>query len=203
MVNLLVQSLLPLISELDARGDELADAVLEDTVPDVQRQLLETRRRVIALRRVAMPQRDVIGRLSEADEEDIPGMTRAVSRRFRGDYERMVRVVNALDGARDAAQAATDVYLGTVNNRLNVVMKQLTVVAGIFLPLTFLTGFFGQNFGWMVDHVGSAWAFVILGVVLPVLMVVGLWEFFRRTAVVVATILRWPSTHAGGGRPSA
>ena len=180
VVDLLVQSLLPLISELDARGDELADAVLEDTVPDIQRQLLETRRRVIALRRVAMPQRDVIGRLSEADEQDIPGMTRAVSRRFRGDYERMVRVVDALDGARDAAQAATDVYLGTVNNRLNVVMKQLTVVAGIFLPLSFLTGFFGQNFGWMVDHIGSAWAFVILGVALPVLMVVGLWEFFRR-----------------------
>ena len=107
-------------------------------------------------------------------------MTVAISRHLRGDYERMVRVVDALDGARDAAQAATDVYLGTVNNRLNVVMKQLTVLSGIFLPLTFLTGFFGQNFGWMVDHVGGAWAFVVLGLLLPVLMVLGLREFFRR-----------------------
>lgn len=181
VVDLLVESLLPIIGELDSRGDELADAVLERTAVDgVQRQILDTRRRVIALRRIALPQRDMIGRLSEAEEDGVPGMTRAMSRHFRSDYERMVRVVDALDGARDAAQAATDVYLGTVNNRLNVVMKQLTVLAGIFLPLTFLTGFFGQNFGWMVDHVGSAWAFVLLGLVLPVLMVLGLRAFFRR-----------------------
>lgn len=180
VIDVLVESLLPIISDLDARGDELADAVLGDAPGDPERQILDTRRQVIALRRIALPQRDMIGRLGEADEDDIPGMTVAVSRRLRGDYERMVRMVDALDGTRDAAQAATDVYLGMVNNRLNTVMKQLTVLAGIFLPLTFLTGFFGQNFPWMVDHVGGGWAFVILGLVLPVLTAAGLWAFFRR-----------------------
>ena len=180
VVDLMVESLLPIIGELDARGDELADAVLENPAADIQREILQTRRRVIALRRVAIPQRDMLGRLSDAQETDVPGMTRDVSRRFRSDYERMVRVVDALDGARDAAQAATDVYLGTVNNRLNVVMKQLTVLAGIFLPLTFLTGYFGQNFGWMVDHVGSGWAFVLLGLVLPVVLVLALLQYFRQ-----------------------
>lgn len=179
VVDVLVESLLPIISDLDARSDELADAVLGDTSQGTERRILETRRQLIALRRVALPQRDMIGRLSEADEGDIPGMTVAISRRLRGDYERMVRVVDALDGTRDAAQAATDVYLGMVNNRLNAVMKQLTVLAGIFLPLTFLTGFFGQNFAWMVEHVGGGWAFVTLGLVLPVLMAAGLWAFFR------------------------
>lgn len=180
VVDVLVESLLPVISDLDARGDELADAVLGDGPAGTERQILETRRQVIALRRIALPQRDMIGRLAEASQEDIPGMTVAISRRLRGDYERMVRMVDALDGTRDAAQAATDVYLGMVNNRLNSVMKQLTVLAGIFLPLTFLTGFFGQNFAWMVDHVTGGWAFALLGLALPVLMAAALWTFFRR-----------------------
>ena len=52
-----------------------------------------------------------------------------------------------------------DVYLSTVSNRLNVVMERLTIVATIFLPLTLLTGFFGMNFGWLVRHIQSPWAF--------------------------------------------
>lgn len=92
----------------------------------------------------------------------------------------MVRLCDALDGAREAAQAATDVHLGTVNNRLNVVMKRLTAIAGIFLPISFLTGFFGQNFTWMVDRVGGLPAFLALGVGLQVAVVVVLFTLFRR-----------------------
>lgn len=170
---------MPLIAGLDARGDELADMVL-DHGGDVQREILDTRRRLIGLRRIVLPQRDLLGRLAAAEDDEVPGMTRDVARRFRGSYERMVRVGDALDGAREAAQAATDVYLGTINNRLNTIMKQLTVIAGIFLPLSFITGFFGQNFPWMVDHLGGPGRFLVLGVGLQVLTVVVLVLFFRR-----------------------
>jgi magnesium transporter len=180
VVDALVESFLPLITELDSRGDEITDLVLEESPGEVQREILDTRRHLIGLRRVVIPQRDLLGRLAEADEDDLPGMTAEAARRFRGSYERMVRVGDALDGAREAAQAATDVYLGTVNNRLNVVMKQLTVIAGIFLPLTFITGFFGQNFGWMVGHIGSLVWFLALGVGLQVLTLVVLVLIFRR-----------------------
>lgn len=178
-LDALVVSLMPLIAGLDARGDELADMVL-DRGGDVQREILDTRRRLIGLRRIVLPQRDLLGRLAEAEDDEVPGMTRDVARRFRGSYERMVRVGDALDGAREAAQAATDVYLGTINNRLNTIMKQLTVIAGIFLPLSFITGFFGQNFPWMVDHLGGPGRFLVLGVGLQVLTVVVLVLFFRR-----------------------
>ena len=57
-----------------------------------------------------------------------------------------------------------DVYLSTISNRINAVMKQLTIIATIFLPLTFITGFFGQNFDWMVSHVHSWPMFLVLGV---------------------------------------
>jgi magnesium transporter len=73
-----------------------------------------------------------------------------------------------------------DVYLSTVSNRINAVMKQLTIIATIFLPLTFITGFFGQNFGWMVSHVHSWPMFFVLGVGTEIVALVALLAFFRR-----------------------
>ena len=60
-----------------------------------------------------------------------------------------------MDSYRDLLTGAMDSYLSTVSNRLNLVMKQLTIIATIFLPLSFLTGFFGQNFAWMVTRLTS------------------------------------------------
>ena len=65
-----------------------------------------------------------------------------------------------------------DTHLSTVSNRLNVVMKQLTIIATIFLPLSFLTGFFGQNFAFLVRWIGSTWSFWVLAVGLDVVTVV-------------------------------
>jgi Mg2+ and Co2+ transporter CorA len=80
----------------------------------------------------------------------------------------------------DRLAGAIDAYLSTVSNRLNDVTKQLAVIATIFLPLTFLTGFFGQNFAWMVDAVGGEAEFWALGVALQALALLGLLALFRR-----------------------
>ncbi len=85
-----------------------------------------------------------------------------------------------VDSYRDLVSGALDTHLSTVSNRLNVVMKQLTIIATIFLPLSFLTGFFGQNFGWMVDRLTSFPVFVGVGIGVQILVVVGLVVFFRR-----------------------
>jgi magnesium transporter len=77
-----------------------------------------------------------------------------------------------------------DVYLSTVSNRLNVVMKQLTVVATIFLPITALTGFFGQNFGWLVLHIRGETSFLLYGVGGIVLSCVLLLAWFRRNRFI-------------------
>jgi magnesium transporter len=73
-----------------------------------------------------------------------------------------------------------DVYLSTVSNRLNVVMKQLTVVATIFLPISALTGFFGQNFGWLIGHITPLWTFLVFGIGGILLCILVLMIWFRR-----------------------
>ena len=111
---------------------------------------------------------------------DLPGMTQEHERYFRDIYDHLIRISDLIDTYRDLLTSSMDVFLSTVSNRLNVVMKQLTVIATIFLPLTFLTGFFGQNFGWLVRNV-TGWApFLAFGIGLEVALVVVMLVFFRR-----------------------
>jgi magnesium transporter len=106
-------------------------------------------------------------------------MTIEVERQFRDVYDQLVRLAEEIDGDRELANSAIDAYLSTASNRLNATTKQLTVIATIFLPLSFLTGFFGQNFGWMVGEVSSWQAFVLFGLGLDLLTVLALFALFR------------------------
>ena len=91
-----------------------------------------------------------------------------------------------MDSYRDLLSGVLDTHLSTVSNRLNVVMKQLTIIATIFLPLSFLTGFFGQNFAWMVDRLTSLPVFLGTGIGLQVAVVVVLVVVFRRRGWLTA-----------------
>src|SRR5439155_21993673 len=99
---------------------------------------------------------------------------------FRDVYDHLIRISDLIDSYRDFLTGAMDVYLSTVSNRINAVMKQLTIIATIFLPLTFITGFFGQNFDWMVSHVHSWPMFLVLGVGSEIVALLALLAFFRR-----------------------
>jgi magnesium transporter len=81
---------------------------------------------------------------------------------------------------QSALSSALDVYLSTVSNRLNAVMKQLTIIATVFLPLTFITGFFGQNFGWLTGHIRDWGTFIGLGVGTELLAIALLFTLFKR-----------------------
>jgi CorA-like Mg2+ transporter protein len=95
---------------------------------------------------------------------ELPGMTTEAERHFRDVYDHLIRISDLIDTYRDLLTSSMDVFLSTISNRLNVVMKQLAVIATIFLPLTFITGFFGQNFGWLVRNIAGWPAFVGLGI---------------------------------------
>jgi magnesium transporter len=110
----------------------------------------------------------------------IPGMTPDAERYFRDLYDHLIRISDLVDSYRDLMSGAMDTHLSTVSNRLNVVMKQLTIIATIFLPLSFVTGFFGQNFAFMVNRITGLPAFLVAGIGLQILIVVALLVMFRR-----------------------
>jgi magnesium transporter len=132
------------------------------------------------MRKVIAPQRDMMASIN-AGVADVPGMTDEASRYFRDLYDHLIRLADLVDSYRDLLSSVMDTHLSTVSNRLNVVMKQLTIIATIFLPLSFLTGFFGQNFSYLVRvWIAPSWTFFVFGIALDVAAVIFLVAYFRR-----------------------
>ena len=169
----------PVMDDIDARIASIETRLEGDPDEHVTAEIFGMRRELVTIRRAIAPQRDQMARIASGSV-DLPGVTEEKRRYFRDVEDHLIRISGIIDGYRDLLAGATDVYLSQINNRLNLVMKQLTAVAGIFLPLTFMTGFFGQNFSWMVEHVGGPGWFFLLGIVMQVLIATGLVLGFRR-----------------------
>jgi magnesium transporter len=179
LADALVDSFFPAIDELDDRLQTLVSEILAGDKDANVQSVLALRRRLVALRRVITPQRDLISELA-AGSYDLPGLDDEARRYFRDVADHLVRATEQIDVERDLLTGALDVYLSSTSNRLNVTVTQLTLIATIFLPLSFITGYFGQNFRWLVDAIGSAGAFFVLGIGLQVASVVLLLGFFKR-----------------------
>ena len=137
------------------------------------------KRALVSMRKVISPQRDLFASIATG-VETFPGMTDDDQHYFRDLYDHLIRIGDMVDTYRDLLTGAMDVYLSTVSNRLNAVMKQLAIIATVFMPLTFLTGFFGQNLGWMVLHTGGVGHFLIFGIGLEVMTLAIVLVYFRR-----------------------
>jgi magnesium transporter len=179
LLDSLTDSFFPVLGELDDRIDRVQEAMVTGPSEAEQHEIFDMRRRLVALRRVVTPQRDLIAELASGVRA-VPDMDEEAERYFRDVYDHLVRVSETIDSYRDLLTSAMDVYLSTVSNRLNTVTARLTIISTILLPLIVLTSFFGQNFGWLVDKVGGLAAFLVLGVALPLIAVVLLVLLLRR-----------------------
>jgi magnesium transporter len=178
VLDSLVDDFFPVVEQLDERLDVIEEHMFESPKREHMQDIFRMKRRLVRLRRVVVPQRDLLARLGSG-AFTLPGMTPEVERYFRDVYDHLVRLGEAIDADRELMSSAIDAYLSTSSNRLNVTTKQLTVMATIFLPLTFLTGFFGQNFEWMVQHVDGWEAFAVLGLGLEVVTLALLLALFK------------------------
>ena len=179
VVDGLVDSFFPVLDGFDERLSLIEDDLLVSPKEEHLRDVFTMKRRLTTLKRVVAPQRDLLGRIASGAAE-LPAMSPETERYFRDVYDHLIRLNEAMDTARELMGTTVDVYLSSASNRANAVMKQLAVIATIFLPLTFVTGFFGQNFPWLVDHVGGLWWFLALGLGTELLALAVLIGWFHR-----------------------
>jgi magnesium transporter len=166
IVDSLTDSFFPVLSGLDDRIDDLEDAILVRPTDEQLGEIFAMKRQLLGIRRVVGPQRDMFG-----STLTLPGASDEAARYFRDLYDHLIRISDLVDGYRDLLSGVMDTHLSTVSNRLNVVMKQLAIIATVFLPLTFLTGFFGQNFSWLVAHITGGLTFLLVGIGLEVVAI--------------------------------
>ena len=180
VIDHLVDSFFDPLAELDDRIDTLEDEILRRPTEAQLGDLFTMKRQLVTYRKSITPQRDLMARLLSG-VDSLEQMTDEDLRYFRDLYDHLIRISDLVDSYRDLVTGAVDTHISMVSNRLNVVMKQLTIIATVFLPLSFLTGFFGQNFGYMVNGMEAhAWGFWVFGIGLEVAATVGLLLYGRR-----------------------
>jgi magnesium transporter len=181
VLDLAVDSAFPALEAIGDRLDEVEDAILERPDRGDVEGLQAVRRELLVLRQVLWPQREMVGRLARGEHDLVPDDVRLY---FRDCYDHAVQALEVSENFREMAGGLLDIYLSSLSHRLNEVMRVLTIISTVFMPLGFLAGVYGMNFdrshslnmpelGWRYGYLGF-WA-VSVGLVGSML-----WLFRRR-----------------------
>lgn len=142
IIDTMVDNYLPEVEKLGDRLDRLENEVFKHANPNLARRILDFKRDVSSLRRVVLPQRDAVGRLAR---REFPLISEQLSYRFRDVYDHLVRLSDEAMFFQDRIGSLLDAHLAAVSNSLNAVMKVLTIIATIFIPLSVVVGLYGMN----------------------------------------------------------
>src|ERR1700753_3340407 len=179
VLDSLSDSVFPMLASFDDKVDAIQDEILVKAQREHQESLFGLRRWLSDVRKIVAPQRDMLNALL-SDRVDVPGMNKESEPYFRDLYDTVIKTTALVNSHRARVSSTMDSYTAQLANRQNDVMKQLTIMATIFLPLTYLTGFFGQNFGWLGNSVGSWEEFFGIGVGTEAVAVIFLLLMFKR-----------------------
>lgn len=182
LVDELVDHYITTVERVEDSLETIETEVLLRPSTGTQERILALKHTVLQLRRVTALQREVLNRLARDPFAVIDAEARFY---FRDVYDHMVRLFELIDGVRDLVMGALDLYLAAINNRMNEVMRTLTVITTLFMPLSFITGFFGMNFFQPVLGSLDVWTGGIvfsLVLMLMLLVPVGMFLWMRRRA---------------------
>jgi magnesium transporter len=139
----IVASYMPVVEQLDLSLDQIEDEIFGKYASGTLEKLFSIKRSVLYLRRILAPQRETLNKLARDQFEAIDEHDRIY---FRDVYDHLVRMYDITESVRELASGALDSYLSVTNNRLNDVMKTLTIITTLFMPISFIASFFGMNF---------------------------------------------------------
>ncbi len=177
VIDNLVDANFPVLDKLDDEVDALEDQITEKANTEQLNRIYHLKHSVTDLRRFLGAQRDVFQALIT---HGIHLQQQDMTLYYRDVYDHIVRQYETVDSLRDLLTGAMDVYLSTVSNRLNQTTKALTVIASLFLPLSFLTGFYGMNFTYLTQVLETPYAAFAFGVATMVLATLFQLYLFKR-----------------------
>ncbi|MFO8007971.1 MAG: magnesium/cobalt transporter CorA [Candidatus Brocadiia bacterium] len=175
LFDAVVDSYFAICEGFSDRLEDLEERTIEEPEPETSRRIHSAKRELILLRKSLWPLREVIGALQRT-ESPLIGETTALY--LRDVYDHTIQVIDTVESFRDMAAGLLDIYLSSLSNRMNEVMKVLTIIATLFIPLTFIAGIYGMNFRYMPE-LDWRWGYpavlaVMLGIAILMLF------FFRR-----------------------
>ena len=158
----LIDSYFPILDEVEARVDALETKLLDDSSKETLRELFQVYNELMTLRRTLAPHREILSRLNRGD---LALITPTNSHYFRDIYDHLLRMSDLVDSCREVTTMSLEAYATIVSNRLNEIMKTMTAIATLALPLVIITGVFGMNFS---EHpeLGPRWIYQIFSVLL-------------------------------------
>ncbi|GFO55806.1 magnesium transport protein CorA [Geomonas sp. Red276] len=175
LLDIVVDNYFLVLEKLSERIESLEDALIEKPENATLHAIYDMKRDMLFLHKVVWPLREVVGRLQRRDS---PLVREDAVIYLRDLYDHTVQVLDTLETLRDTLSGMLDIYLSSVSNRLNEVMKVLTIIATIFMPLSFIVGWYGMNFKNMPEYDLSYGYPVVLGVMATI--AVGMLVYFRK-----------------------
>ncbi len=175
LIDAMIDRYYPVAQQLSDRLEELEDIVVENPEPELLTRIHTARRQLVVLRRVGWPQREAISAMLR---ERTPYFGDKTKLYLKDTYDHIAQIVELIDSSREMASDLAESYLSNVSHRTNEIMKVLTLMASIFIPLTFIAGIYGMNFQNMPELATRNGYFVILTVM--IVLAVGMTLYFRR-----------------------
>ena len=181
LIDVVIDRKFPLLEELGERIEEVEDELLDRPSMASVGRIHQLKRDLLLLRRYLWPEREVVGRLLR-DEDPLIGQDSRIY--LRDCYDHAVQIMDLLETYREMVAGQMEVYLSAISNRLNEVMRVLTVISTIFIPLTFITSLYGMNFDpgsgpLSMPELASPWGYpIVLGLMFALAIAMVVW--FRR-----------------------
>jgi len=175
ILDCLVDSYFPIINEFDTMVDEMSDELFREPSNATLKKIYNLKNEIMYLRRAIGPQADVINMINRSE---FPFITTSNAVYFRNIYDNLVRLNDIVGTSRDVVTGAMEAYVSVVSNRLNEIMKTLTVIATITMPLTLIASIYGMNFRFMpaLDHKHGYSMIIVLMAVIALFMII----YFKR-----------------------
>ena len=161
-----------IMEKIGTQTEQLEQELMDNPTPKTLQTIHVLKREMMILRKSIWPMREVIDGLERMQSEIIQEATRTY---FRDVYNHTVQVMDNIEGLRDMIGGMLDTYLSSVSNKMNEVMKTLTVIASIFIPITFIAGVYGTNFAYVPELEWEGSYFVMLGVMIVIAIIMLAW----------------------------